>query len=365
MDDFQNQPNQSSEMTTMLPVISIKVNPISEEEIEADRDTEAIIEFVKVDCRTNDGREIDQYVDDIEDEDDTHLYQNSIYDDSGIKTVTRDDSKENSRNQVEFLDEFRPIGMKSNERSVYMTNVQTSQFISAVREHQCLWNPKSKAFKNKQIRDHAWREISKLNGLEVKKLKYKWASLRGSFRHYMSLARASKTMNMDERYNIQWPFYEKMSFVKGDGDFAKKKSSIFPAKPTVSSNSYDQQTAQTTNQHEAAAKKLTAGTIDSPRILKITREPPFASVPPKPTPAAHVPIKKQKWDETSSDQYYDKIKTFVDTSKRLSDMKVDHDVMYLAGLYEKLLKFSPRTKQIIKCKIDQLVNDQILKSLEN
>lgn len=109
-----------------------------------------------------------------------------------------------------------------------MTEDATLIFIAEVEQYPSIWNPKSKYYKNKDIQDDAWCKISSSFDIPVDKLKSKWISLRGSFRHYNGLVTQSRITGSGAADVLEptWPYFNAMKFVLGTVDGGSRLTSV-------------------------------------------------------------------------------------------------------------------------------------------
>lgn len=104
-----------------------------------------------------------------------------------------------------------------------------TKLIAAVETHSCLWNAGNVEYKNRPIRDSAWKSIATDFDISVQQLMVKWQSLRNQYRTALSNAKKTKSGQAANR-PPQWKFLSQMAFVGA----AEKNQTA----PTVSNFSF-------------------------------------------------------------------------------------------------------------------------------
>ncbi|CAH1159840.1 unnamed protein product [Phaedon cochleariae] len=61
------------------------------------------------------------------------------------------------------------------------SNVEDSKLIELVRQHPCLYDPKNPQYKNLNIRDNVWENISEAMGQPVEDCRSRWRNVRDTF----------------------------------------------------------------------------------------------------------------------------------------------------------------------------------------
>ncbi|XP_050085851.1 uncharacterized protein LOC126571407 [Anopheles aquasalis] len=110
------------------------------------------------------------------------------------------------------LEEIDPLGQPPT-RTIEMPQKITLQLIKLIEEREVLWNKYLPNYRNRHSHEEAWEEISELLGYTAIELKYKWASLRSSYRMYRSRAIKSRLNGSQTVYRTKWFAYEAMSFM--------------------------------------------------------------------------------------------------------------------------------------------------------
>lgn len=90
------------------------------------------------------------------------------------------------------------------------------KLILCVEHHPCLWNPKLKDYKNRNVRDAAWKEIRDIfdEKFSVDELNAKWANLRIQFKSYASKVRKTKSGQAVVDQQVHWRFFKPMLFIQ-------------------------------------------------------------------------------------------------------------------------------------------------------
>lgn len=90
------------------------------------------------------------------------------------------------------------------------------KLILCVEQQPCLWNPKLKEYKNRNVRDAAWKEIRDIfdEKYSVEELNAKWANLRIQFKSYTSKVRKTKSGQAAVDQQVHWRFFKPMLFIQ-------------------------------------------------------------------------------------------------------------------------------------------------------
>lgn len=94
-----------------------------------------------------------------------------------------------------------------------------TKLIEAVQAEECLWNTKSKVYKNKIKRKDAWNKLAEHLQLESgDKAQKQWFNLRTTYGKILanvrSINRSGSEANDGDWEESDWPYYELMDFVK-------------------------------------------------------------------------------------------------------------------------------------------------------
>ncbi|KAJ8939893.1 hypothetical protein NQ318_023233 [Aromia moschata] len=93
-----------------------------------------------------------------------------------------------------------------------MNNEEVFQFIELYQAENCIWNPRNKHHKNKNLVNDAWKRISGIMGVPVHEVKKKKESLMTSFRGNSKnkLLSMKSGCGEDDAYKPIWIFYDAM-----------------------------------------------------------------------------------------------------------------------------------------------------------
>lgn len=97
---------------------------------------------------------------------------------------------------------------------IWKNDDNVTKLIAAVESHACLWNAKNSEYKNRTVRDLAWKAIATEfdNTISVQQLSVKWQHLRNQYR--TALVNAKKTKSGQAANKApQWKFMSQMAFV--------------------------------------------------------------------------------------------------------------------------------------------------------
>ncbi|GBP16143.1 hypothetical protein EVAR_9862_1 [Eumeta japonica] len=91
-----------------------------------------------------------------------------------------------------------------------MSTEETFRFIELYQAENCLWNPKNKYHKNKNVINDSWNRIANTMGVPIHELKKKKDNLLATFR--LNLKRIISSMRSgagaEEVYQPVWIFYD-------------------------------------------------------------------------------------------------------------------------------------------------------------
>uniref|UniRef100_A0A182X0G9 MADF domain-containing protein n=1 Tax=Anopheles quadriannulatus TaxID=34691 RepID=A0A182X0G9_ANOQN len=115
---------------------------------------------------------------------------------------------------------------RSRKKTIWMTEDETLNLISVIREHRCLWDRKYRINNQQPSRDEAWETVSQTVGCSAYDLMEKWRSLQSSYRKCKMRCR---TVGPD---SVTWVYFPAMKFLDGPND-DEEQSSINPRKMRV------------------------------------------------------------------------------------------------------------------------------------
>nr|XP_040238904.1 uncharacterized protein LOC120959516 [Anopheles coluzzii] len=115
---------------------------------------------------------------------------------------------------------------RSRKKTIWMTEEETLNLISVIREHRCLWDRTYRINNQQPSREEAWETVSQTVGCSAYDLMEKWRSLQSSYRKCKMRCR---TVGPD---SVTWVYFPAMKFLDGPND-DEEQSSINPPKMRV------------------------------------------------------------------------------------------------------------------------------------
>uniref|UniRef100_A0A182I5Q8 Uncharacterized protein n=1 Tax=Anopheles arabiensis TaxID=7173 RepID=A0A182I5Q8_ANOAR len=112
---------------------------------------------------------------------------------------------------------------RSRKKTIWMTEDETLNLISVIREHRCLWDRTYRINNQQPSREEAWETVSQTVGCSAYDLMEKWRSLQSSYRKCKMRCR---TVGPD---SVTWVYFPAMKFLDGPNE----QSSINPRKMRV------------------------------------------------------------------------------------------------------------------------------------
>lgn len=82
----------------------------------------------------------------------------------------------------EQSDEYKNSRKRVRKMTAAWSHESTFILIGEVEKHECLWNHLIPEYKDRNLKDMAWTEISAVLGIPKSELPTKWNSVRGTFR---------------------------------------------------------------------------------------------------------------------------------------------------------------------------------------
>ncbi|GBP63655.1 hypothetical protein EVAR_47993_1 [Eumeta japonica] len=121
-----------------------------------------------------------------------------------------------------------------------MSTEETFRFIELYQAENCLWNPKNKYHKNKNVINDSWNRIANTMGVPIHELKKKKDNLLATFR--LNLKRIISSMRSgagaEEVYQPVWIFYDVLAaFLTDVYESASVMNSEDKAQPVVNEES--------------------------------------------------------------------------------------------------------------------------------
>ncbi|XP_062401063.1 uncharacterized protein LOC134092274 [Sardina pilchardus] len=132
-----------------------------------------------------------------------------------------------------------PIKMAASQRQ--WSEEKERLLISFYSEHEYLWNPRAKQYKNRDVKNNAYKELCQqltdeqqvINEEDVKK---KFKNLRTVFtREHSSVLKSNKSgAGADDVYVPKWKYYQVLSFLRDTCNPDESSDNLDPAVPTTS-----------------------------------------------------------------------------------------------------------------------------------
>uniref|UniRef100_A0A182UP55 MADF domain-containing protein n=1 Tax=Anopheles merus TaxID=30066 RepID=A0A182UP55_ANOME len=107
---------------------------------------------------------------------------------------------------------------RSRKKTIWMTEDETLNLISVIREHRCLWDRTYRINNQQPSRDEAWETVSQTVGCSAYDLMEKWRSLQSSYRKCKMRCR---TVGPD---SVTWVYFPAMKFLDGPNDDEEQSS---------------------------------------------------------------------------------------------------------------------------------------------
>ena len=98
------------------------------------------------------------------------------------ETMKRSRKKVGGAGALQFYPFFSPWDLCRALQTIWMTEDETLNLISVIREHRCLWDRTYRINNQQPSREEAWETVSQTVGCSAYDLMEKWRSLQSSYR---------------------------------------------------------------------------------------------------------------------------------------------------------------------------------------
>ena len=87
------------------------------------------------------------------------------------------------------------------------------KLIESVRKYGCLWQVKSREYKDLRLKENSWKEVSEETGLPAADCQKVWKRLRDKFVREKKKTKSMRSGDSGPPYSSLWEYFEVLSFL--------------------------------------------------------------------------------------------------------------------------------------------------------